>query len=68
MSKQFFFFFIIILRTILSKKFKNFKYNIIIFVIYSFITAYFSYYKIDQMKELSLNSGVLKLELILQIF
>lgn len=60
------FFFIIIIRTILSKKFKNFKYNIIIFIIYSFITVYFSYYKIKQMKELSLNSGVLELELILQ--
>ena len=61
-------FLIIILRTILSYKYRTFNYNLIIFFIYSFITIYFSFYKINQMKDMELGGVVLDYENIFQNF
>lgn len=55
-------FLIIIFRTILSYKYKTFKYNLGIFFIYSFITTYFSFYKINQMRDMELSGIVFNYE------
>ena len=61
-------FLIIFLRTILSYKRKTFKHNLLIFSIYIFITTYFSFYKINQMKNMELSGVVLNYENIFQNF